>query len=72
MRHPPGRATVVRACCAVMAGALTLSGCATPPQTTRLRGGDLQLMVSEMVASLAGSDFLADRGPDSRRRDLDT
>ena len=42
-------------------------GCATTPQTTRLQASDFDVTVDAMVASLANSDFLRDRTPDSPR-----
>lgn len=45
--------------------ALTLTGCADPPRSTRLTLGDIQETSQRMVASLAGSDWLTGRGPDS-------
>lgn len=46
---------------------LVLGACATAPQTTRLRASDFDVTVEAMVASLADSAFLRDRGPDSPR-----
>ncbi len=40
-------------------------GCASTPQTTRLRASDFDVTVNEVAARLAGSDFLARRRPDS-------
>lgn len=44
-----------------------LSGCRTADRTTRLQIGDLNKTVQQMAASLARSDFLADRSPSSPR-----
>ena len=42
-----------------------LVGCKSGGQTTELRHDDLNVATQEMAASLAGSDFLRDRNPDS-------
>lgn len=47
----------------LLAGAL--GGCGSPPRSTRLTAGDFDVTTNEMIASLAASDFLAGRGPDS-------
>lgn len=51
-----------------LAGALTLAAlgsCAGGPESTRLRASDFNYIVDRMAESLAASDFLAGRGPDS-------
>lgn len=49
---------------AVIAASLCLAvGCASTPQSTRLRASDFDVTVSEIVAQLAASDFLAERTP---------
>lgn len=42
-----------------------LAGCQAGGETTELRHDDLNVATTEMAASLAASDFLAGRGPDS-------
>lgn len=42
-----------------------IASCASEPQTTRLRASDFNYTVDRMAESLAASDFLAGRGPDS-------
>ena len=44
---------------------LWVPGCTAPGSTTRITGGDLDLMVHEMIQSLAASDFIRQRGADS-------
>ena len=50
---------------AAVLGLVQLSGCQAGGQTTELRHDDLNVATAEMAASLAASDFLAGRGPDS-------
>ncbi|MFA9476823.1 hypothetical protein ACERK3_00820 [Phycisphaerales bacterium AB-hyl4] len=45
--------------------ALLLSACATPQQSTRMTVDDFDAMAAEMAASLADSEALAQRSPDS-------
>jgi hypothetical protein len=52
-----------RICSALVA--VWLTGCAAGNQTTRIRHADLDDLVHEMVESLAASDFLRGRTPDS-------
>lgn len=42
-----------------------LTGCSAPPRSTRLTLGDLNAAHEKIVASLAGCDFLKDRGQES-------
>ena len=52
--------------CAI--GAAALCGCATTQRgTTRLTTEDVKEMAEQLAASMAGSDFLRERGPDSAR-----
>ncbi len=53
--------------CVVLMLLVVMLGCGTSPQSTRLRASDFDVTVDKMVASLANSDFLRDRGPDSPR-----
>ena len=47
------------------ASAVSVSGCRSGGETTVLTHDDLDVATQEMANSLAGSAFLADRGPDS-------
>lgn len=52
----------------LVAGLLTFCmavGCSSPPRSSRLQTDDFVATASEMSASLAASDFLADRSPTS-------
>ena len=61
----PGRHRITGFCALLIVG-LTLAGCASSgPRSTRITQSDLDATVSEMVASLAGSDFLRNRTADS-------
>lgn len=44
-----------------------LAGCAGAPQSTQMTSGDLEVTTAAMARDLAGSRFLAERGPDSER-----
>lgn len=53
---------------AIGVGVCAAGGCAsTRERSTRLTATDVRDMSAEMAASLAGSDFLRERGPDSER-----
>ncbi|MEX0744826.1 MAG: hypothetical protein WD118_04420, partial [Phycisphaeraceae bacterium] len=49
----------------VVVVALLLTACNTAPQSTRMTVDDFNTMAAEMAASLAESEALAERGPDS-------
>jgi hypothetical protein len=45
---------------------LPLCACASrAPRSTRITGGDYEVLIPEIVSQLASSDFLRDRGPES-------
>lgn len=46
---------------------VALAGCSAPPRSTRLTIGDLNEATTRMTTSLAMSDLIRDRGPDSPR-----
>ena len=61
-----GRARrLVRAVTALTCACWWLTACAAPQRSTRLTAADLTDMSTEMAQSLAQSDTLAQRGPDS-------
>lgn len=63
-RHFHGRPCAVVALLGLL-GAHGLLGCASTPQSSRLTAGDFEVTVNEMARSLAASEFLAARTPDS-------
>ncbi len=58
MTPAPARAAAVMLVCALV-------GCATVPQSTRLRASDFDFTIEKMAESLAASAFLAERTADS-------
>ncbi len=46
---------------------VVLAGCAGSPRSTQMTSGDLDATTAAMAQQLAGSRFLADRGPASER-----
>ena len=48
-----------------LSGSVLLLGCASPPKTTRIQVDDYQAMAAAMSDSLAASEALQGRGPDS-------
>lgn len=64
--HFKQRTHIGRRQCTVLIAALVV-GCASTPQSTRLRASDFDVTVSEVVGQLSTSDFLAGRSPDSEQ-----
>ncbi|MEX0654327.1 MAG: hypothetical protein WD534_00720 [Phycisphaeraceae bacterium] len=51
---------------ALLTLALLLTACAAPPRSTRMTVDDFDAMAAAMAASLARSEAIAERGPDSK------